>query len=291
MPLKPIKRTSTFAIQSPVIREFIEDDSCLQCIYQHQREALQALLRHHQQLVAKPQRWQDRIALINIPTGAGKAGVVVLAPYVLAANRVLVVTPSIIVARQLYKAFCNREGTEAAFMLQRGIVNNVADLSPMIPRTSQASLESADEVKAMVKDSNQELVITNIQKIGSHENSHARLEDLDPHAFDLIIVDEAHHYPARTWLAFVNHFQNAHQLIFMTATAYLGQQSLKETKNYILGGAIGLSPEVRPCYYLSAEDAISKGILRLTLFKQIGNKNDSEVDVASVRDFSNFINL
>ena len=42
-----------------------------------------------------------KIALIVLPTGCGKSGIAVLAPYVLGARRVLVVTPSITITNQL----------------------------------------------------------------------------------------------------------------------------------------------------------------------------------------------
>ena len=42
-----------------------------------------------------------------------------------------------------------------------------------------------------------------------------KLEDIDiPKDYDLVIVDEAQHYPARTWTALVNHFSNSNRLIW-----------------------------------------------------------------------------
>jgi superfamily II DNA or RNA helicase len=40
-----------------------------------------------------------------------------------------------------------------------------------------------------------------------------------PEHFDLVIIDEAHHYPAITWLGIVHHFPLASKLFF-TATPY-----------------------------------------------------------------------
>jgi superfamily II DNA or RNA helicase len=37
--------------------------------------------------------------------------------------------------------------------------------------------------------------------------------------FDTVIVDEAHHYPARTWLAIGKYFEKK-KMVFLTATPY-----------------------------------------------------------------------
>jgi superfamily II DNA or RNA helicase len=41
------------------------------------------------------------ITLVVLPTGSGKSGIAALAPYVLNSSRVLVITPSVIITKQL----------------------------------------------------------------------------------------------------------------------------------------------------------------------------------------------
>lgn len=47
----------------------------------------------------------NNTALIVLPTGTGKSGIAALAPYVVGAKRVLVLTPSIVISRQLLTSF------------------------------------------------------------------------------------------------------------------------------------------------------------------------------------------
>ena len=60
-------------------------------------------------------------------------------------------------------------------------------------------------------------MVVNAHKIGW--NSRVKIADIPKDCFHLVIVDEAHHYPAPTWKDLVDHFPNSnHQ--FLTATSY-----------------------------------------------------------------------
>ena len=56
------------------------------------------------------------------------------------------------------------------------------------------------------------LMVVNAHKIGG--TSRVKIEDIP--SDDLVIVDEAHHYPAPTWKLLVDHFHNS-QCLFLTA--------------------------------------------------------------------------
>ena len=62
-------------------------------------------------------------------------------------------------------------------------------------------------------------------------------------------MDEAHHYPAKTWKQLVDHFPNSKK-IFITATPEHGGE-------YILK-----DPLIEPCYRLSRNDAVKGGVIR-----------------------------
>jgi superfamily II DNA or RNA helicase len=57
------------------------------------------------------------------------------------------------------------------------------------------------------------IVIANAHKFGS--NTDVDLAEI-PRTFDLVIVDEAHHYPAPSWKSIVDHFPGSKKL-FLTA--------------------------------------------------------------------------
>lgn len=54
---------------------------------------------------------------------------------------------------------------------------------------------------------------------GSFDTLHSKINKLDQKTFDLVVVDEAHHVPARTYSTVVDHF-NPKYLIGLTATPY-----------------------------------------------------------------------
>jgi superfamily II DNA or RNA helicase len=104
------------------------------------------------------------------------------------------------------------------------------------------------------------LVITNAHKLGPL--TRIDFNSLPRTAFDLVIVDEAHHYPAKTWRDIVDHFSSSKR-IFLTATP---ENS---------GGPI--LPNVPVCYTLTKGDAENRGLIRRLQFNEVGNlKDDTE---------------
>ena len=99
-----------------------------------------------------------------------------------------------------------------------------------------------------------DLVVTNVQKSGGA--SGLTLAHLAQFAgsFDLVIVDEAHHFPAITWRAIIDTFAHSKR-IFLTATAITRE-------GYILGAAIGRDPEIPRAFELTRADALARGIIR-----------------------------
>ena len=96
-------------------------------------------------------------------------------------------------------------------------------------------------------------MVVNAHKIGGR--SSVKIEDVPNDKYDLVIVDEAHHYPAATWKLLVDHFENSKRL-FLTATPlYKGK--------YILG------LDHPPCFKLSKESAIQRGIIRNINFIEV----------------------
>lgn len=68
-------------------------------IYNHQKQALYQIKDYFER------SHTSNIALVVLPTGSGKSGIAALAPYILSASKVLVITPSIVITKQLYQEF------------------------------------------------------------------------------------------------------------------------------------------------------------------------------------------
>ena len=222
---------SVFNLKSKKIADFVHGPSADKYIYPHQIEALCAT-ENHFGYDKKP-----NIALVVLPTGCGKTGVAVLAPYLLNESRVLVITPSLKISQQIYEEFCG----ERMFLLQRGIIKDeVKEISQYRPSGNYITRSSNIKVNL-----SEPLMVVNAHKIGGR--SRVKIADIPNDYYDLVIVDEAHHYPADTWRYLVDHFSNSRRL-FLTATPY-------HNRKYILRN----NP---PCFFLSRQDAEARGIIR-----------------------------
>ena len=222
-----VRRTrSVFETNCDALLRALEDQQG--DLHRHQREAV---------LSARGQLTDDQLpnyALVVLPTGCGKTGVAVLAAYALNAARVLVVTPSVTISEQIHEAFCSLDG----FLLKRRIItqaqlNDVRPSGVCITQTSQ-----------ILEHTHDPLMVVNAHTIGGR--SRVKIADIPYDQYDLVIVDEAHHYPADTWRLLVDHFRNARKL-FLTATPlYMGEPILPHA----------------PCFSLSRDEAVRRGIIR-----------------------------
>ena len=98
--------------------------------------------------------------------------------------------------------------------------------------------------------------------VSIHNVKHVLIEDIDPN-YDLVIVDEAHHYPADTWKVLIDHFQNAKRL-FLTATPYWrGRNILPNQQIYI-------------AYERSRRQMIDAGIIRDVEFYEVPRSNQGD---------------
>ncbi len=148
-------------------------------------------------------------ALVELPTGCGKSGLICIAPYGVSRGRVLVITPNLTINRTIIRAFApmdNKGQPNAAnFHLKCGIFRSLGDLPRFVVlERGQANYE--DCLRA-------EIVIVNIQQMQGW--LHLFPDDF----FDMILVDEAHHAPAESWTKVNACFPNAKKVYF-TATPF-----------------------------------------------------------------------
>lgn len=250
------------------------------CLCKHQRDALKAIKRWF----PLKSRWEPHPppaapALIELPTGSGKTGILVLAPYLLKAKRTLILTPSPDVTRQVavdWRGAQDVDDAKPPFMVKRELVTTAFWESPtgMRPADSVVALSSNTLKKALSTHSS--LVISNAHKFhgntalgkpGEAPSADAMLAAFPKSFFDLVIVDEAHHFPARTWQNVVRYFSEA-KTIFLTATAKnMPSAQLKSLREKVRSDYDDL-PQV-PCYSMTHDEAVRMEIIRETSFVNV----------------------
>ncbi|XP_067023777.1 uncharacterized protein [Acropora muricata] len=199
-------------------------------------------------------------AVVSMPTGSGKTGILCCLPFTLGGiglqpsldnnnfptgvprypfdRPVLVIAPGVQIADQLQQQI-----HLDPFLVCRKIIPDEfkRDVLPKVYRINEAS----DLQKARFLGE-QDVVLANAQKFrGEWEIG------LPNDVFRLVIVDEAHHYPAPTWRRIVEKFQQHALVVFVTATPY------RMDRKFVV-------PDRAFAYYLSLERAVERRIIRPT---------------------------
>jgi superfamily II DNA or RNA helicase len=145
-------------------------------------------------------------AIVTMPTGSGKTGVMVACTFVLRATRVLIVTPSRLVREQIAE-----EVGDLALLRKLGALPN--DICrPKVCSVGQRITTSNRWSELAEYD----VVVGTVQSISPALESVA---PPNPDQFDLVLVDEAHHSSAQTWQALLDCFPSARRVLF-TATPF-----------------------------------------------------------------------
>lgn len=146
-------------------------------------------------------------AVVVMPTGSGKTGVMQASCYVLGAKRVLVVTPNRLVRSQIAAKFCD-PGT----LWYLGLIEQPLERPPAVHEVVNR-IRTLEDWEALAE---YDVVISTVNSASSgHHGVAAPPGDL----FDLILVDEAHHSAARTWNVLLQQFPAAKRILF-TATPF-----------------------------------------------------------------------
>jgi superfamily II DNA or RNA helicase len=164
-------------------------------------------------------------AIVQIPTGCGKSGILCVAPFGIAQGRVLVIAPNLTIKNGLEREL------SGAFYLRRGVFESVTQLPHLVVLGPHANRD--DCLRA-------EIVLANVQQIQSW------LTLFPSHFFDMVIVDEGHHTPAESWQRVNEAFPRAKKL-YLTATPF------RSDGRAIYGEAV---------YTYSLGDAMSRGYVK-----------------------------
>ena len=235
---------SVFNTQHQSTCAFLNRPDATRFVWQHQIDAVKGVMKQLRD------SQMPNIALVVLPTGCGKTGVAVLAAYALNASRVLVITPSLKISKQIHEAFCGSQ-YRRCFLEERGIVQHDA-VHYVCPQGTYIT-ESA-KIHQHKHDS---FMVVNAHKIGGR--SSVSIEDIPNDNYDLVIVDEAHHYPAPTWKTLVDHFSQSNR-IFITATPEYKRRPI-----------LPQPPHPPPCFTLPRADAVFRGVIRNIDFIEVPN--------------------
>ena len=169
-----------------------------------------------------------REALVVLPTGSGKTGVMGIAPYGISQKKVLIITPQTVVRNTVMKEL------NPFNPLNFYLTTEIFQLKGELPAIIEYDKALSEEVLFM-----SDIVVLNIHKLQERLES-SLLKRVAPDFFDLIIIDEAHHGEARTWKRTVEYFKNA-KILKVTGTPFRSDGvkiSGEEIYNYPLSSAM-----------------------------------------------------
>lgn len=151
---------------------------------------------------------EHREALVILPTGTGKSGLISIAPYGVSQKRVLIITPGLVTKDSIRKT---QEVLEDNFWINYDIVFSSKDIPVVSEYTPDISSEHLEQ---------SHIIFSNIQRISGNRKS-ALINRVPEDFFDFIIVDEAHHAPAQSWRDALKYFSKA-KVLHVTGTPYRG---------------------------------------------------------------------
>jgi DNA repair protein RadD len=150
-------------------------------------------------------------AILQIPVGCGKTGVMATLPFGIAEGRVLVITPNLTIRKGVSEAL--DVGNAKCFWTRMRVLASVAN-GPF-----SAVLDGPD---ANLHDCNEsQFVVTNIQQLAS--SADRWLPQFPANYFDMILVDEGHHNVAASWRKVFEKFHEA-KVVSLTATPFRSDQ-------------------------------------------------------------------
>jgi excisionase family DNA binding protein len=147
-------------------------------------------------------------AILQIPVGCGKSGLVALLPLGLAKGRAIIIAPNLTIKQGLYDAM-DISNRQKCFWRKAGVLTY--DQIAAGPLT--CTLDSAN-ISVAAKS---HIVITNIQQLATDVDKW--LTRFPDDFFDMIVIDEAHHSATESWKKVIEHFPNA-KVIHVTATPF-----------------------------------------------------------------------
>lgn len=206
-------------------------------------------------------------AVIVMPTGSGKTSVLMMAPYVLRKNKVLIVTPSAMVRGQIYDDYHELKTLKKIGVFKKEVQN---------PIVFEASHEYPIE-QGVIQDEYDKSINESDIVVATHQVAATISQSKISTVFDYIMIDEAHHVPAPTWQKILINMEHANSLL-VTATPFrLDNKEIKgdHVYNYPLSKAYrdGIFGEI---IYIPIEESPDKDKL-IALESERIFLNDKEI--------------
>lgn len=142
--------------------------------------------------------------IVQLPVGCGKTGTMSIMPFDISNGRVLAIAPNLEIRRNLYDNL-NYHGNSSFLRRFQVLTNGEGPACAFLD--GEANIHDCD---------NADIVVTNIQQLTS-PSANRWLSKLSPDFFDMILIDEAHHNVAPTWLEALAQFPDVKTISF-TAT-------------------------------------------------------------------------
>lgn len=164
-----------------------------------QREAHRAVREHFAS--------SNEPAILQIPVGCGKTGIMSTLPFGISAGRVLVVTPNLTIRKGVQDALdiTSRE----CFWTKARVLSDFT-AGPWVAVLDGPTANVHDAIES-------DFVVTNVQQLASRADRW--LPKFPPDFFDMILVDEGHHAPAESWQRVFRRFPDA-KVVSLTATPF-----------------------------------------------------------------------
>lgn len=146
-------------------------------------------------------------AIIQIPVGCGKTGIIATLPFGISSGRVLVIAPNTTIRKGIYEAL--EVGHPKFFLGKTKVLSSFAN-GPFVA--------VLDGPNANIHDCTEsQYVVTNIQQLAS--SADRWLPQFPSNFFDMILVDEGHHNVAESWKKVFERFPEA-KTVSLTATPF-----------------------------------------------------------------------
>ena len=164
-----------------------------------QREA-HRLVREHFEQKRTP-------AVVQIPVGCGKTGLIAILPFGISEGRVLIIAPNTIIRGGIAEAL--EVGNPKFFLGKTKVLSSFAE-GPFaaVLDGPQANIHDCTE---------SQYVVTNIQQLASSVDRW--LPQFPPNFFGMLLVDEGHHNVAGSWRKVFERFPEA-KVVSLTATPF-----------------------------------------------------------------------
>ncbi len=232
-----------FADNYDNVRYPIDDENCLRAA---QFGAISGINKHF--------TTKSTAAIVAMPTGSGKTAVLIMAAFTLRASRVLVITPSKLVRNQIAEQFKSLDTLRRIGVL----VDTTQNPRVFEAEGYQDSPERWDEL------ANYDVVVATPKAVSPSEQHNI----FPPEGlFDLLLIDEAHHSPAKSWQSLISTYPEAKNVLF-TATPF--RRDKKEIKGSY-------------AYEYSLRQAYDDEIFGKINFEPVTIANDESSDVATAK--------